>query len=82
MLNSEITYLVGLLYNTNKNNLISQLKKVDNPLILHYFAANYNWNSGFDIPTVILGNKACDLGTGLLMFHYADGYRLFKGDVL
>ena len=78
MLNSEITYLVGLLYNTNKNNLISQLKKVDNPLILHYFAANYNWNSGFDIPTVILGNEACDLGTGLLMFHYADGYRLLE----
>lgn len=44
MVNSEITYLVGLLYNTDKNILISQLKKVDNSLILHYFAANYNWN--------------------------------------
>ncbi|MFC4402909.1 DUF4274 domain-containing protein [Gracilibacillus xinjiangensis] len=75
MVNSEITYLVGLLYNTNKNILISQLKKVDNPLILHSFAANYNWNSGFEVPTVILDNEVCDLGTGLLMFHYADGYR-------
>lgn len=78
MVNSEITYLVGLLYNTDKNILISQLKKVDNPLILHYFAANYNWNSGFDIPTAILENETCDLGTGLLMFHYADGYRLLE----
>lgn len=78
MVNSEITYLVGLLYNTDKNILISQLKKVDNSLILHYFAANYNWNSGFDVPTVILDNEACDLGTGLLMFHYADGYRLLE----
>lgn len=65
MVNSEITYLVGLLYNTDKNILISQLKKVDNSLILHYFAANYNWNSGFEVPTVILDNEACDLGTGL-----------------
>jgi len=78
MVNSEITYLVGLLYNTDKNILISQLKKVDNPLILHYFAANYNWNSGFEVPTVILENEACDFGTGLLMFHYADGYRMLE----
>lgn len=78
MANSEITYLVGLLYNTDKNILISQLRKVDNPLILHFFAANYNWNSGFDVPKVILENDACDLGTGLLMFHYADGYSLLE----
>ncbi|MGV2527980.1 UNVERIFIED_CONTAM: DUF4274 domain-containing protein, partial [Bacillus thuringiensis] len=45
---------------------------------LHCFAANYNWNSGFDIPNAILENKDCDLGTGLLMFHYADGYRLLE----
>lgn len=72
----EITFIEELLYNMDKNNLISQLSKVNNPLILHFFAANYNWNSGFDVPTVILKNEACDLGTGLLMFHYADGYRL------
>ncbi|TYR79730.1 DUF4274 domain-containing protein [Priestia megaterium] len=78
MVNSEITYLVGLLYNTDKNILISQLKKVDNPLILHFIAANYNWNSGFEVPTVILENEACDLGTGLLMFHYADGLRMLE----
>ncbi|AMQ07858.1 DUF4274 domain-containing protein [Sporosarcina psychrophila] len=72
----DINFLEELLYNTDKNNLISQLSKVDNPLILHFFVANYNWNSGFDVPTVILENEACDLGTGLLMFHYADGYSL------
>lgn len=72
----DINFLEELLYNTDKNNLISQLSKVDNPLILHFFVANYNWYSGFDVPTVILENEACDLGTGLLMFHYADGYSL------
>lgn len=35
-------------------------------------------SGGFDVPTVILENEACDLGTGLLMFHYADGYRLLE----
>lgn len=78
MVNSEITYLVGVLYNTDKDYVVSQLKNIDNPLLLHDFAANYNWNRGFDVPTVILENEACDLGTGLLMFHYADGYRLLE----
>ena len=72
----DIKFLEELLYNMDKNNLIIQLKKVEIPLMLHFFVANYNWNSGFDVPTVILENEACDLGTGLLMFHYADGYRL------
>lgn len=76
--NTEITFLKELLYNTDKNNIICQLGNVDNSLILHFFAANYNWNNGFEIPTVILDNETCDLGTGLLMFHYADGYRLLE----
>lgn len=63
------SYLKELLYNTEKSTLISQLSMADDPLILHFFAANYNWNSGFDVPTAILENEVCDLGTGLLMFH-------------
>lgn len=74
----DIIFIEQLLYNTDKDYVVNQLKNIDNPLLLHYFAANYNWNSGFDIPTAILDNEACDLGTGLLMFHYADGYRLLE----
>ncbi|MRX72838.1 DUF4274 domain-containing protein [Bacillus lacus] len=74
----DILFLEELLYNTDKDHVVSQLKNIDNPLYLHYFAANYNWNSGFDVPAVILDNEACDIGTGLLMFHYADGYRLLE----
>ncbi|GAE94750.1 hypothetical protein JCM21714_3938 [Gracilibacillus boraciitolerans JCM 21714] len=74
----DIIFIEQLLYNTDKGYVVTQLKNIDNPLLLHYFAANYNWNSGFDVPTVILENEACDLGTGLLMFHYADGYRLLE----
>ncbi|MGR5909054.1 DUF4274 domain-containing protein [Bacillus paranthracis] len=78
MENKDISLLEELLYNTNKEDTISRIKNIDNPILLHCFAANYNWNSGFDIPNAILENKDCDLGTGLLMFHYADGYRLLE----
>lgn len=74
----DISFLEELLYNTDKANTISWLSKVDNPLILHFFAANYNWNSGLNIPKTLLENEYCDLGTGLLMFHYADGFRLIE----
>ena len=74
----DIIFLEELLYNTDKDYVVSQIMNIDNPLLLHYFSANYNWNNGFEIPTVILDNEICDLGTGLLMFHYADGYRLLE----
>ncbi len=78
MENRDISLLEELLHNTNKEDTISRIKNIDNPIILHCFAANYNWNNGFDIPNAILENKDCDLGTGLLMFHYVDGYRLLE----
>lgn len=74
----DIIFLEELLYNKDKDYVASQIMNIDNPLLLHYFSANYNWNNGFEIPTVILDNETCDLGTGLLMFHYADGYRLLE----
>ena len=74
----DISILEELLYNAEKEDVISQLSNIDNPLILHFFAANYNWNNGFDIPKALLENENCDLGTGLLMFHYADGYRILE----
>lgn len=74
----DIIFLEELLYNTDKDYVVSQIMNIDNPLLLHYFSANYNWNNGFEIPTVILDNENCDLGTGLLMFHFADGYRFLE----
>lgn len=78
MENKDINFLEELLYNTEKDDVIRQLSNTSNPLFLHCFAANYNWNSGLEIPEAILTNKHCDLGTGLLMFYYADGYRLLE----
>ncbi|MCR2803381.1 DUF4274 domain-containing protein [Paenibacillus soyae] len=51
---------------------------MSSPLHLHINAANYNWDSGFEVPKAILGNENCDFGTGLLMFYRADGYRLLE----
>ncbi|WP_347321067.1 DUF4274 domain-containing protein [Rossellomorea sp. RS05] len=75
---TEFIFLEQLLYHTDKEYIVSQLKNVDDSLFLHHFAGNYHWDSGFEVPTVILHNEACDLGTGLLLFHYADGYRLLE----
>jgi Domain of unknown function (DUF4274) len=73
---TEFIFLEQFLYHTDKEYVVSQLKNVDDSLFLHHFAGNYHWDSGFEVPTVILDNEACDLGTSLLMFHYADGYRM------
>ncbi|MGR6338774.1 DUF4274 domain-containing protein [Priestia megaterium] len=78
MKDQDIMLLKELLYNADKDDVVSKLKKIDDPLILHCFAANYNWNNGFDIPRAIMENVNCDLGTALLMFHYSDGYRLLE----
>ncbi|MDE1412443.1 DUF4274 domain-containing protein, partial [Bacillus licheniformis] len=68
----DIKFLEELLYNTDKDDLVRVTRNIENPVILQVFAANYNWNSGFDVPKAILENENCDYGTGLLMFHYAD----------
>lgn len=73
----ELQKLKELLYSEDTSNIISVIKKLS-PLELHIFAANYNWNSGFEIPEAILDNGNCDFGTGLLLFYGADGYRVLE----
>lgn len=73
----ELQKLKELLYSEDTSNIISEIKKLS-PLGLHIFAANYNWNSGFEIPEAILDNGNCDFGTGLLLFYRADGYRILE----
>lgn len=49
MEDKDNSLLEELFYNTKKEDTISRLKNIDNPIILHCFAANYNWNGGLDI---------------------------------
>ncbi|WP_246070775.1 DUF4274 domain-containing protein [Paenibacillus kobensis] len=73
----ELQKLKDLLVSEDNYKIIAGIKNMNN-LELHTFAANYNWNSGFEVPKAILGNDNCDFGTGLLMFYRADGYRLLE----
>ncbi|MBL1230949.1 DUF4274 domain-containing protein [Enterococcus sp. BWB1-3] len=54
------------------------IKEISNPEVLYSFMYNYNWNDGFVVPKEVLNNKNCDLGTALLIFYLADGYRLLE----
>lgn len=78
MNNEELQKLKDLLYSEDSESVIEEIKNMKNPLYLHVYAANYNWNSGFEVPNAILNNENCDYGTGLLMFYHADGYRLLE----
>lgn len=74
----DIKSLEELLYHPDKQYIKCQLENTKDSRFLHYFTANYNWNNGFEVPTIILENPACDFGTALLMFHLADGYRMLE----
>lgn len=80
MNSEELQYLKELLYIEDIRSIREEVKKIKNPIFLHIFAANYNWNSGFEVPKAILDNENCDFGTGLLMFYRADGYRLLESN--
>lgn len=73
----ELQKLKDLLYSEDNNNIIAEIRNMS-PLELHIFAANYNWNSDFDIPEAIFDNGNCDFGTSLLLFYRADGYRVLE----
>jgi len=61
-----------------KESTIRQINKIVDNELLHIIAGNYNWDNGFEIPYAILNNNNCDLGTALMMFYDADGYRILE----
>lgn len=40
---------------------------------LHLYAYNYNWDDGFEEPTLIMQNPHCSMSTALTLFYLADG---------
>ncbi|MFD0590080.1 DUF4274 domain-containing protein [Paenibacillus sp. GCM10027627] len=72
-MNEEIQKLKDLLYSEDCKSTAAVLNNIQDALHLHIVAANYNWDSGFEIPKAILSNKKCDFGTGLFLFFRADG---------
>ena len=81
MNNSKKEYVHKLLYSENKKDTIDEIKSITDSELLHIIAGNYNWDNGFEIPYNIINNKNCDLGTALMIFYDADGYRALENKV-
>ena len=73
---SKLEYVYNLLHSEDKKSTIKEINGISDSKLLHVIAGNYNWDNGFEIPYSILNNKDCDLGTVLMIFYDADGYRL------
>ncbi|APM37846.1 DUF4274 domain-containing protein [Clostridium kluyveri] len=78
--NTKYKWLQDILYEENPDIIESQIERIDNSISLHIFAGNYNWNNGFKIPNNIINNEYCDLGTALMLFYSADGYRMLEDE--
>lgn len=51
----------------------NEILKIRDSLFLHIIADNYNWDDGLEIPSAIINNPYCDLGTALMIFYLAEG---------
>lgn len=75
---SKKEYVYKLLYSKNRKDTIDEIKSITDFTLQHIIAGNYNWDNGFEIPYNIINNKNCDLGTALMIFYDADGYRALE----
>ena len=75
---SWMEYVYKLLYSEDKDYTVSEIKGITNSELLHIIAGNYNWDNGFEVPYSIINNENCDLGTALMIFYDADGYRVLE----
>lgn len=72
-------WISDLLYD-DISKIEEKINKINDPIALHIIACKYNWDDGFKIPKLLIGNKSCDLGTALMIFYDADGYAFLNGN--
>ncbi|WP_145962239.1 DUF4274 domain-containing protein [Thermoflavimicrobium daqui] len=77
----NLEQLRNLLYEEDEVKVLDEINRIENALDLHILARNINMNDGFQVACSILNNPYCDLGTALLLFYDADGYRLLTEDI-
>lgn len=63
-----------ILYSNYDTATLKVISNIEDAFVLHEIALNYNWDDGATVPTLIIDNDYCDLGTALLIFFDADGY--------
>ena len=69
-----------LLYDCIEEEIINEIKKINDEITLFVFACNYNWDNGFRVPKKILENTKCSLSIAITLFYSAGGldYLLYK----
>ena len=70
--------ITNLIYNASENEVKGYLRSCTDKEDLYLYAFNYNWKSGFDIPTIILNNIVCTISTAKLIFWRADGVNYLR----
>ena len=67
--------------NENLKKWVKSIKESENPFFLRESAKIYNWDDGFELPTVIANNTFCDKGTALTLFWLAEGITIYTKEV-
>ena len=49
------------------------INSIDDEETLYEYTCNYNWDDGFEIPSIILKNKSCSLSIAMRIFFDGDG---------
>ena len=73
--------LEQLLYEDDNEKILKKIKEIDDEKTLFVFSYNYNWNNGFQIPSVVLQNKNCTLSVALMLFYNADGLNYIQNKI-
>ncbi|MED4453840.1 DUF4274 domain-containing protein [Metabacillus fastidiosus] len=75
---NDTEWITQLLQTENSEIIGMEISRIDNPVLLHNIALNYNWDDGFKLLNLIINNGNCELGTALMLFYNADGYLLLN----
>lgn len=74
----DVEKIKEILYEENIKNAVHKIREISDSKSLHILIDNYNWDDGFEIPSAVIENPYCDLGTALLIFYLADGYSMIS----
>ena len=78
--NIKLKAIEQLLYSCDNDETMKALKNCEDNEFLYVYMYNYNWDNGFEIPEIVMGNSNCDLSTALLIFYCADGITYLENE--
>lgn len=63
----------NMIYRWSEKKTMQYIRSCTDPETLQLYAYNYNWDDGFEGPTLIMQNPHCSMSTALTLFYLADG---------